>query len=310
MNHSKPNFSLRVCAFCFASAFALLNLVCCTTEPVRVHTATPTQQLSAAFYSQKTVKRKVAIARFTTQSNPFFNDQYNEDNGKRAMDLLTSKLAQTGKFIILERSDLNLIANELNTSLMSAKSVQADYLITGSVTRLGKQSDKRVGGGRGTVIEAAVAIRVIDVHTGEVIYTEEGVGSTAADTKQNANLNALALDAALNNLATNLMNNMLERKWKGYIVSKQNGFYMITGGPNQGINQGDRFLIKLRGQVVTNPQTGMPVELPGMPIGEVTVAGFAGGEGNNEISWAQMSGGSMESVDATGDYNQVYIEEM
>lgn len=226
------------------------------------------------------------------------------------MDLLISKLAQTDKFIILERSDLNLITAELGTSIATAKSVQADYLITGSVTRIGKQADKRTGGQRGTVIEAAVAIRVIDVHTGEIVYTEEGVGSTQADSKQNSNLNTLALDAALNNLATNLMNNLLERKWRGYIFAKQNGFYMISGGPNQGVNTGDRFLIKLKGQTVTNPQTGMPVELPGMPIGEVTVAGFAGGEGNNEISWAQISGGSMESVDATGDYTQVYIEEM
>ena len=65
--------------------------------------------------SDKTIKRKVAIGRFSNETQygkGIFYDKENDPMGKQAMDILSAKLAQSGKFILLERSDLDLLVKE------------------------------------------------------------------------------------------------------------------------------------------------------------------------------------------------------
>lgn len=60
----------------------------------------------------KTLKRKVAIGRFTNETQygkGIFYDRENDPMRKQAMDILSSKLAASGKFILLERDDLDVI---------------------------------------------------------------------------------------------------------------------------------------------------------------------------------------------------------
>ena len=52
--------------------------------------------------SEKTIKRKVAIGRFSNETQygkGVFYDKENDPMGKQALDILSSKLAQSGKFI-------------------------------------------------------------------------------------------------------------------------------------------------------------------------------------------------------------------
>ena len=61
---------------------------------------------------EKTIKRKVAIGRFSNETQygkGLFYDKENDPMRKQAMDILSSKLAASGKFILLER-DLITIA--------------------------------------------------------------------------------------------------------------------------------------------------------------------------------------------------------
>ena len=58
------------------------------------------------------LKRKVAIARFSNETKygqSFFIDENKDVIGKQAMDILSSKLAATEKFILLERADIEKI---------------------------------------------------------------------------------------------------------------------------------------------------------------------------------------------------------
>ena len=67
--------------------------------------ATPTEDT-------RTLKRKVAIARFsneTSYAKGLFYDKNNDPIGKQAVDILSTKLASLGKFILLERQDYQLI---------------------------------------------------------------------------------------------------------------------------------------------------------------------------------------------------------
>jgi curli biogenesis system outer membrane secretion channel CsgG len=75
------------------------------------------QQEKSSIGTRKGLKRKVAIDRFTNETKRgqgFFTDKYNDRIGKQAVDILSAKLLETEKFILLERADLNKINKELN----------------------------------------------------------------------------------------------------------------------------------------------------------------------------------------------------
>ena len=65
--------------------------------------------------SEKTIKRKVAIGRFTNETQygkGMFYDRDNDPMQKQATDFLMAKLSQSGKFILLERTDLDALVQE------------------------------------------------------------------------------------------------------------------------------------------------------------------------------------------------------
>lgn len=78
------------------------------------------------------LKRKVAIGRFSNETQyakGIFYDKENDPMGKQALDILSSKLASSGKFILLERSDLNTLLDECQKGGAKASTIGADYMI-------------------------------------------------------------------------------------------------------------------------------------------------------------------------------------
>ena len=87
-----------------------------------------------------TLKRKVAIGRFSNETQyakGIFYDKENDPMGKQALDILSAKLAATGKFILLERNDLASLLDECQKGNGTAQTIGADYMIIGSVTEYG-----------------------------------------------------------------------------------------------------------------------------------------------------------------------------
>ncbi len=88
---------------------------------------------------ERTIKRKVAIGRFTNETQyakGMFYDRDNDPMRKQAMDILSSRLASTGKFILLERDDLDVLVAEAGKSM---NKIGADYIIIGSITEFGRR---------------------------------------------------------------------------------------------------------------------------------------------------------------------------
>ena len=70
--------------------------------------------------SNKTIKRKVAIGRFSNETQyakGLFYDKENDPMRKQALDILSSKLAASGKFILLEREDLDILVAEAGDAM-------------------------------------------------------------------------------------------------------------------------------------------------------------------------------------------------
>jgi|AntAceMinimDraft_17_1070374.scaffolds.fasta_scaffold44558_1 curli biogenesis system outer membrane secretion channel CsgG len=270
--------------------------------------------------NEKVLKRKVAIARFTNESKyakGYFYDRDNDPLGKQVVDILSTKLVMSNKFILLEREDLDLIIKEAQLSSMEFQKVGADYIIVGSLTEFGRKNIGDVNllsRTKSQIVYAGVNIRLIDVSTGQIIYSEEGKGEAETSTTTvmglgetadyDASLSDKAISAAISKLVENIIQNCMDRPWKSYILSEQDGKYIISGGKSQGLKLGDKFDIVKKGDRLINPQTGMYISLPGEIEGEIEISFLGGDLPENEYSLVKLTKGKI-----SGDYKQYYIRE-
>ena len=270
----------------------------------------------------KFIKRKVAIGRFsneTTYAKGIFYDKENDPMGKQALDILSSKLAASGKFLLLERNDLASLLEEVKKGDSELNTIGADYMIIGSVTEFGRKNTGKSGVFTSTktqTVEAAVAIRIVDVSNGLIIYSDEGKGQAEITTKTtfgvggkagyDATLSDKAISEAIGQLVENIINKCSDKPWRTYFINYDSDAIMIGGGSSQGINTGDTFAVKVKGKKVKNPQTGVMIELPGKQIGTVTVEATAGETPETEFSIVNYQGETINTAKLT-DY---YIEEI
>ncbi len=255
----------------------------------------------------RVLKRTVAIARFTnetTYAKGIFYQKENDPIANQALDILSTKLASSGKFILLERGEIDKIMEEAAGSDYSK--VAADYVIVGSVTEFGRknQGDVKVFSKSKTqTVQAGVSLRLIDVSTGQIIYSEEGKGEAEVSTKTvmglgsnadfDASLSDKAISAAMSKLVENIINNCMERPWTSAFLSFDQDAILMAGGASQGIKAGDVFDVYERGKKVKNPQTGMMVELPGKKVAQVEVIMTDGTE-PNEYAILSMRNGEVD----------------
>jgi hypothetical protein len=162
---------------------------------------------------------------------------------------------------------------------------------------------------------ARVSVRLVDVNTAQIVYSEEGegeayseaetvlgVGSTA---EYDATLNDKVISAAIAKLVSNIGERLLDKPWRSYLLSYEEGNYMIAGGEMQGIKEGDSFTVYKRGKKTVNPQTNIEIELPGKPVGEIRVTSVIPGDVNTELSVCTKISGEIPTAEF-GDY---YIQE-
>ena len=251
------------------------------------------------------LKRKVAIGRFSNETQyakGVFYDKTNDPMGKQALDILSAKLAASGKFILLERSDLSTLLEECQKNGGGAATIGADYMIIGSITEFGRKNTGKNGvfsSQKTQTVEAAVAVRIVDVSTGLIIYSDEAKGSAELTTKTtmgvggsasfDATLSDKAISEAIGQLVENIINKCTNSLWKTYIISCDADATLIAGGKSQGIKEGMTFAIKTKGKQVKNPQTGIMITLPGKQVGTATVVSTGGDTPETEYSFVTLS---------------------
>lgn len=280
------------------------------SQKVKTAETVEIQQTSAKKdIEKKTIKRKVAIGRFSNETQygkGVFYDKANDPMRKQGLDILSAKLQQSGKFILLEREDLDVLVKEAGADMQK---IGADYIILGSITEFGRKNEgqqKVFSSTKTQVVEAGVSIRIVEVSSGLIIYSGEAKGLAETTTKEvmgiggtagyDATLSDKAISAALSQLVENIINECTDSPWRSYILDiDEDGNYIISGGASQGLTAGDKFNVYSKGKIVKNPQSGMNVELPGKKIGTVTVvATLPDTKPENEISLCKYEGESLD----------------
>ena len=270
---------------------------------------------------EKGLKRKVAIGRFSNETQyakSVFYDKANDPMGKQASDILSTRLASSEKFLLIERQDYDKILNELNTSGALSQNIGADYLVIGSITEFGRKTignQKVFSNSKEQIVEAAVSIRLVDVSTGIIIFSGEAKGEATAEDKRvmgfgktadyDATLADKAISAAITKLVENIINKCLDNPWKAYILTVDNGTYVISGGKSQGIQAGNTFSVVEKGKKVKNPQTGLNIELPGKVVATIKIDQTMGNTPQDEVSVASIVDGAID----VANLDKYYITE-
>ena len=298
---------------------------CVTTTPTIVSTKKPKIKKSTiqtnSIISKPILKRKVAIARFSNETpygkSTLFGIENDYNMEKQATDILSAKLAQSGKFILLERNDLDEIKKEIKTHNLKSLNIGADYLIVGSITEFGRKNLSDTGVFSRSRIQEAyakVSLRLINVRTGQIIFAQEGSGKAKSEAGTSfglgkhvgydSTLNDKAISAAISSVVDGIVENLLNKPWRSYILSIKNNTVVIAGGVKQGIKVGNVFTVYKKGDVIKNPQTGIPIELPGTKIASIKVISQFGSSYTNEGSICTIVDGSLKGV----RLNELYIE--
>lgn len=283
--------------------------------------ATPHEDLVKTQSSKKFLKRKVAIGRFSNETQygkGLFYDRDNDPMAKQAYDILSGKLAASDKFILLERGDMDKIKEEMNLN-EGAKSIGADYLIIGSITEFGRKTTGSEGvftSQKNQVVEAGVSIRIVDIANGHVIYSQEGKGKAETTTKTtlgfggkagyDATLSDKAIASAIDQLVENIINSCTDKPWRSYIINADEDGIIISGGTSQGITTGDCFAVMKKGKRVKNPQTGLFIELPGKSVASIEVIETGGDTPDTEYSIVKVISGDFDK----GNLEDYYIQQI
>ena len=306
---------MKTVLYCVAAFFALALSACATPAPVSVvaavATTSPQARVAALESVTPTLKRKIAIGRFSNSTNygrALLVDGQKDPLAEQASDMLMTRLVDTGQFLIFERSDLDVVKAEAAISGNAPQIVGVDALVVGSVTEFGRQTEGQVGFLSSTkrqTASATVEIRLVDARTGLAFFSTSGKGTASVEAGEvagfgsraayDSTLNDRAIGAAVSDLTTNVIQRLQERPWTTDVLDVSGSQVQISGGPRQGLKIGDAFTVEARGKTVISGQTGLPISLPGTEVARIKIMAFFG-SGDAEGATAQITSGSISTA--------------
>lgn len=284
---------------------AMVAAGCATTAIRPEQVEAPTTQLqqekaqkTAAVPTAKRYKRKLAVIRFTNETNygrALMTDSDFDRLGKQASDMLSSRLVKSGNFMIFERADIDKIKRE--QALSGGGLLGVDTAIVGSVTEFGRSVGGKVGFLSATKVQTAkakVELRLIDLKTGQAFYSATGSGEASTESGEvagygsraeyDATLNDRAIATAITDVIDKLVATLDEKPWRTDVLDAKDGQVFVSGGSHQGLKVGDLLSVVASGQKITSKQTGMAITLPGKQVATIRVASFFGDSENDEGS--------------------------
>lgn len=285
-------------------AFALVCVGCATvSQPAVVETDhAPSISPALAQGSERTLKRKVAILRFTnetTYGRGAFGGREGSPIEKQALDLLAARLVDSGKVVLVDISGTN-------PQLENYSAIPADFAIIGSVAEFGRRNSSETGVFSRTktqVAYASVNLRLVETTTGRVVYSEEGSGEAeietgrvfgvGSDASYDSTLNDKAISAAISKLVSNMLENLLDVPWRTGILEVTGEQILISGGSEQGLRPGLVLAVLQRGRMVKNPQFNTMMELPGVEVARIEIVSFFGKGITGEGSVCKLVSGSL-----------------
>lgn len=215
-------------ALCCAIAGAVAVVTGCATES---HQAVQPEKPIAATRAYQGPKSTIAVGKFDNRSTylrGLFSDGVDRLGGQ-AKTILIGHLQETGRFNVMERENMEEIAQEARLSGKQQTLKGADFTITGDVVEFGRKEtgDEQLfgilGSGKQQVAYSKVTLNVIDVLTSQVVYTVSGAGEYALSNREvigfggtasyDSTLNGKVLDLAVREAVDRLVQGLESGAW-------------------------------------------------------------------------------------------------
>jgi curli biogenesis system outer membrane secretion channel CsgG len=150
--------------------------------------------------------------------------------GGQAKTILIGHLNETGRFVVLDRDNLDEIAREARLRGRDQTLKGADVALTGDVVEFGRKEigDRALfgilGSGKQQIAYSKVTVNVVDVLTSEVVYSVQGAGEYALSNREvlgfggtagyDSTLNGKVLDLAIREAINRLVEGLEGGKWR------------------------------------------------------------------------------------------------
>ncbi len=253
-------------------------------------------------FSNAQLKKRVAVATFEDKSGSGYNHL-----GAGVADMLTTALVKSGKFIVIERQELERVLNEqklgesglvtAETAPKVGKLLGAELFVVGGVTEFGTK-ENNIGGNiplfggslSKKTARAVVDVRLVNTTTGEIIAaeTKEGSESTTGVSVRYEDIdfsNTSAWDdtdagkaarEAVNGVVELVTENMSKIPWMGKVLKvNADGTLMMKPGSEGNVKPGMEFDVFSVGEDVIDPDTGLSLGAEETKIGKIKVMGDA-----------------------------------
>lgn len=208
---------------------AVLLLAGCATESQRAVVPQKTASAGTAYHGPKST---LVVGKFDNRSSYLrgvFSDGVDRLGGQ-AKTILIGHLQATGRFVVLDRDNMEETAREAKIKGTAQTLKGADFAITGDVVEFGRKEVGDVqlfgilGSGKQQVAYSKVTLNVVDVLTSQVVYSVQGAGETVLSNREvlgfggaagyDSTLNGKVLDLAVREAVNRLVEGVEQGKWK------------------------------------------------------------------------------------------------
>lgn len=261
--------------------------------PVSTEQQTRVQQLQQSQQELELgLKRKIAVGRISNETNygrSLLREAITGEHDQKIADMFVQALSSTQQFLIFERPDIALLEAEMQLQQKPSNLVGVDTMILGSLTEFGRATTGERGflsTSQRQVATAKVDLRIVDVHTGEVIAAVSGSGDSSVEQSRimgfgsvagyDGSLNDRAIGAAVSAAVENMLELLLLRPWTADLLAQEDERLFMSGGEAQGVKPGMRFDVMTKGQQVRSSTTDALITLPGRKIAVLEVDGLFG----------------------------------
>ena len=176
-------------------------------------------------------KYAISVGRFNNQSsyqNGIFSD--GEDRlGTQASTILVTNLRDSGRFNVLERTNMKILKEENALNGVKSNFKGARYVITGDVSEFGRKTTGGhalfgiLGSGKTQTAYAKVNLNVVDTLTSQVVYSSQGAGEYELSNREiigfgssagyDSTLNGKVLSLAIREAVDHLVDGLQSGAW-------------------------------------------------------------------------------------------------
>lgn len=252
---------------------------------------------------QAQLKKRVAVFTFEDKTDHSWHWWDGRGPGEGMADMLTTSLVKSGKYMVVERQEINSLLQEQQlgqagvvteqSAAQAGKMLGVELAVVGSVTEFG-HTKKDVGGrlssGFGLGVKSqkatvAIDVRLINTTTGEIIAAEnirkeESSSGLSVSTPQvdfrnetdfDNSLVGKATRACVDDIMAKIEDQMENLPWEGKIIMVKGTTIFIKPGSDAGVNVGDSFTIYSKGEALIDPDTGLELGSMESKVGTIKI---------------------------------------